>query len=103
MFPIRGVILVPNKVSARKRVRQNEARRVRNRATRSEMRSAVKKVVSLAQAKDAAPATIDSAVVNAQSKLAKAAKRNIIKKNKLARQTSRLMKAANKAKQAAKA
>ena len=94
---------MPNKVSARKRVRQNETRRARNRATRSEMRSAVKKVVSLAEAKDVAPAAIDAALVGAQSKLAKAAKRNIIKKNKLARQTSRLMKAANKAKQAAKA
>ncbi len=89
---------MPNKVSARKRVRQNEARRTRNRATRSDMRSAVKAAQTVIGEKkvDAAPAAISLA----QSKLGKAAKRNIIKKNKLARQTSRLMKAANKAKAA---
>ncbi|MBI1291579.1 30S ribosomal protein S20 [bacterium] len=89
---------MPNKVSARKRVRQNEARRVRNRATRSDMRSAVKSAqAAVAEKKvELLPAVLSEA----QSKLAKAAKRNIIKKNKLARQTSRLMKAANKAKQA---
>lgn len=89
---------MPNKASARKRVRQNETRRVRNRATRSDMRSAVKAAQAAISEKkiEAVPAAIDLA----QSKLAKAAKRNIIKKNKLSRQTSRLMKAANKAKAA---
>jgi small subunit ribosomal protein S20 len=89
---------VPNKVSARKRVRQNEARRVRNRATRSELRSAVKVAQTAIAEKQVA--VLPAVISEAQSKLAKGAKRNIIKKNKLARQTSRLMKAANKAKQA---
>lgn len=89
---------MPNKVSARKRVRQNEARRVRNRATRSELRSAVKVAQTAIAEKQVA--VLPAVISEAQSKLAKGAKRNIIKKNKLARQTSRLMKAANKAKQA---
>jgi small subunit ribosomal protein S20 len=89
---------VPNKVSARKRVRQNAKRRVHNRAIRSEMRSVVRKAaVAVAENQtDLAPA----AIVAAQSTLAKAAKRNLIKKNTMSRKTSRLMKAANRAKAA---
>ncbi|CAN5445468.1 30S ribosomal protein S20 [soil metagenome] len=91
---------MPNKASAIKRVRQNERARVRNRSVRSDMRSAVKKATT-AIAGNAE--NTDAALVEAQSKLAKGAKRNIIKKNTLARKTSRLMKAANKAKAAKKA
>jgi len=89
---------VPNKVSAKKRVRQNERRRVHNRAIRSDMRTAIKKATTAIETSAAdTPASLQAA----QSKLAKAAKRNIIKKNNLARKISRLMKAANKAKQPA--
>lgn len=92
---------MPNKVSARKRVRQNERRRVRNRQKRSTMRTAVKKVEKLAETLEVQ--TIDAAVRDAQSKLGKAAKTKLIKKNAMARQQSRLMKAAAKAKAAAAA
>lgn len=90
---------MPNKLSSRKRVRQNERRRLRNRGVRSSMRSAVKDVTTLIKHEDTE--NIDSALKTAQSRLGKAAKRNIIKKNKLARAQSRLMKAAQKAKAAA--
>ncbi len=90
-----------NKLSSKKRVRQNERRRLRNRATRSDMRSAVKKVRS--DIATGSLETLDTDLVHAQSRLAKAAKRNIIKKNTLARQQSRLMKAVAKAKAAATA
>lgn len=86
---------MPNKASARKRVRQNETRRIRNRSARSEMRSAVKKAVTVIAEKKTKE--VAASLSEAQSKLAKAAKRNLIKKNKLARTQSRLMKAANKA------
>ena len=89
---------MPNKASAKKRVRQNERRRVHNRAVRSDMRTSIKKAIT---AIEAVSAEAPVAIQEAQSKLAKAAKRNIIKKNTLARRTSRLMKASNKAKQAA--
>ncbi len=92
---------MPNKASARKRVRQNERRRTRNRSARSEMRSAVKKVVEAISEKKTGE--LKETVREAQSKLAKASKRNLIKKNKQARLQSRLMKAANKASKGAAA
>ncbi|MCC6548067.1 30S ribosomal protein S20 [Candidatus Sumerlaeota bacterium] len=87
---------MPNKESSRKRVRQNERRNVRNRAARSEMRSAVKEVGASISAKKSAD-DLKKVVSAAQSKLGKASKRKLIKKNKAARLQSRLMKAANKA------
>ncbi len=87
-----------NKLSSIKRARQNEARRIRNKAVRSDMRTSVKTVQK--QLSENSVEGIDSTLSKAQSKLAKAAKRNIIKKNKLARMQSRLMKAAAKAKKA---
>jgi len=89
---------VANKESAKKRVRQNEKRRAHNREIRSTMRTAVKTAQAAIEEKsvDSFPAVISEA----QSKLGKAAKRNIIKKNKASRTQSRLMKAANKAKAA---
>ncbi len=90
-----------NKLSSRKRVRQNERRRVRNRAIRSGMRTAIRNVRTLVQHQEIEP--LDEALRTAQSRLGKAAKRKVIKKNNLARKQSRLMKAANKARMAAQA
>lgn len=92
---------MPNKVSAEKRVRQNERRRARNRTVRSAVRTSVKKVAKAIVEKKVE--LLDALVTDAQSELARAAKRKIIKKNNLARSQSRLMKAANAAKAAAKA
>jgi len=89
---------VPNKESAIKRVRQNEKRRERNRAKRSDMRTAIKKVRVAAEGKELA--TIDQSLSAAQSKLAKAAKTNLVKKKNASRRTSRLAKLVAKAKKA---
>lgn len=87
---------MPNKESSRKRVRQNERRNTRNRAARSDMRSAVKNVATAISAKKSGE-DLQKAVRAAQSKLGKASKRKLIKKNKASRLQSRLMKAANRA------
>lgn len=89
---------MPNKKSAIKRVRQNEKRRVHNRTKRSDMRTHVKSARAAVEEKKFDG--LETLVATAQSKLAKAAKTNLIKKNTAARKTSRLMKAAHKAKTA---
>ena len=89
---------MPNKDSAKKRVRQNEKRRTHNRAKRSDMRTNIKKVYQAIDEQQTD--SIDSLVVVAQSKLAKAAKTNLIKKKNASRKISRIMKAVQKAKAA---
>lgn len=89
---------MPNKKSAAKRVRQNEKRRIRNRAKRSDMRSAVKDVNSAIAG--GSVENLEKLLSEAQSKLGKAAKTNLIKKEKASRVTSRLAKAIAKAKAA---
>ncbi len=90
---------MPNKKSAEKRVRQNETRRERNRSKRSAMRTAMKTVRAAAEEKSLDG--IDDKLKLAQSRLAKAAKTNLVKKRNAARRTSRLAKAVAKAKAAA--
>ncbi len=87
---------MPNKKSAEKRVRQNERRRERNRSKRAAMRTAMKTVRVAAEAGETEG--LDSKLQLAQSKLAKAAKTNLVKKRNAARRTSRLAKAVAKAK-----
>jgi small subunit ribosomal protein S20 len=89
---------VPNKKSAIKRVRQNERRRIHNRAKRSDMRTAVKKARLAAETGNLE--NIDQLVADAHRKLGKAAKTNLVKKETAARHISRLMKAVNKARAA---
>jgi small subunit ribosomal protein S20 len=76
---------------AAKRVRLNTAQRERNKAKRTAMRGAEKKV---RQAADAAQAT--AALTAAAKKIDVAAKHGVIHKNAAARRKSRLAKAANK-------
>ena len=79
---------MPNSASARKSQRQNESRRLRNRAQRSELRTYVKKVRKLADEGDVAAAK--DIFPTAQKKLDQAAAKNLIHKNKAARLKSRL-------------
>jgi small subunit ribosomal protein S20 len=75
-----------------KRNRQNEIRRVRNKAVRSELKTRVKVAVRVAEARD------DSALETlqlAQKRLDVAAAKGIIHKNQAARRKSRLMKRLN--------
>ncbi|MBF0210130.1 MAG: 30S ribosomal protein S20 [Desulfamplus sp.] len=87
-----------NHKSAIKRAKQNEKRRLRNRAARSAMRTEIKKVYS---AKDEGAQNTSDVLRSAQSIIAKAAKKGLIHKNTAARKTSRLAKYVNKEAQAA--
>jgi len=80
--------------SQKKRNRQNEKRRVRNKAVRSELKTRVKVADTAVAAGDAgAP----EAVKAAQKRIDKAASKGVIHKNAAARRASRLMKRAAKA------
>ncbi|MBF0378896.1 MAG: 30S ribosomal protein S20 [Desulfamplus sp.] len=82
-----------NHKSAIKRAKQNEVRRLRNRSTRSAMKTAIKKVYV---AKEEAAENTAEIFKTAQSVIAKAAKKGILHKNTAARKTSRLAKYLNK-------
>ena len=75
-----------------KRNRQNEKRRLRNKAVRSELKTRVKTAVSAAETGAEASA---EAVRMAVKRLDKAAQKGIIHKNQAARRKSRLMKRIN--------
>ncbi len=78
---------MPNIKSAKKRVLIANARNARNKAARSELRTAIKK----ARAESADAQTVKAASI----KLDKAAGKGLIHKNKAARLKSRLAKKAN--------
>jgi len=71
-----------------KRNRQNEVRRLRNKAVRSEMRTRSKTAISLAEA--GADET-DEAIRAAVKRIDKAASAGVIHKNQAANRKSRLM------------
>jgi small subunit ribosomal protein S20 len=83
------VIQIPNIASARKRLRQSEKRRGLNRARKAAIKRIVKQIRRTVEAGD------KEAAVALLSQLAKAtdkaAKRNVIHKNKAARVKSRWM------------
>ena len=80
--------------SQKKRNRQNERRRDRNKAVRTELKTRVK-VATTALASEADDA--QELVQAAQKRLGKAASAGIIHKNQAARRTSRMMRRANTA------
>ncbi|HLT95386.1 MAG TPA: 30S ribosomal protein S20 [Acidimicrobiia bacterium] len=69
-----------------KRNRQNEVRRLRNKSVRSEVKTAMKKVLAAAEAGE----PTDDLYRLAQKKIDKAVAKGIIKPNTAARQKSRL-------------
>ena len=75
-----------------KRNRQNEARRLRNKAVRSEVKTRVKSAVTAAQS---GTETADQALRTALKRIDKAATKKVIHKNAAARRKSRLMKRIN--------
>lgn len=89
---------MPNSASARKRLRQNETRRLRNRSSRSEVRTQIKKVRLAVEAGDMTKA--EEELKLASRKLDKAGASKLIHPNKAARHKSRLSKLVKKAKQA---
>lgn len=83
-----------NHKSALKRARQNVVRRERNRANKTRVKTAVKKVRTdaAAGAMDAIPADLQAA----QSIIDKAAKKGVIHRRTAARKIARLMRLANR-------
>jgi small subunit ribosomal protein S20 len=88
---------MPNTKSAKKRLRQNIVRRMRNRMAKSAMRSQLRKVREAAEAGDVEKAEQEYRLV--AKKLDRAGARNIIHPNKAARTKSRLQKLIKGAKQ----
>jgi small subunit ribosomal protein S20 len=74
--------------SAKKRVRQSAARRLRNRQAKSALRTTVKKLTAAISAGDAAAAT--AALRGVQKKLDQAASKGLMRKGTAARMKSRL-------------
>jgi small subunit ribosomal protein S20 len=89
-----------NHVSAEKRNRQRIKRTDRNRAAKSTLRTEVKKARTAIKA---TPAEAGSVVRSAESKLARAASKGIIPRNRAARVASRIAAAQHKAAKAASA
>jgi small subunit ribosomal protein S20 len=80
---------VANIKSQIKRNRQNEQRRLRNKAVRSEVKTRVKSAVTEAQA---GTENTEPALRMAMKRIDKAATKGVIHKNQAARRKSRLMK-----------
>lgn len=85
--------------SQKKRNRQNEKQRLRNKAVRSEVKTAVRRVNEAVEAGDADATT--EALRVAQQKLGVAARKGVIGKQTMARKQSRLALAANRSAEAA--
>ena len=83
---------------ARKRIRQNAARRLRNRSVKSSLRTAVKKFKATVQSGDAE--AVAAAYKSVQKRADKTARKGIIAKGTAARMKSRLLKSAARAKKA---
>jgi len=84
-----------NTKSAEKRMRQSAERRVRNRAARGEMRTAIKKVRGALAGGDAAGA--QTALQSAVQIIDRTAKKHVVHRNTAARTKSRLAKAVKRA------
>lgn len=82
---------MPNSASAKKRLRQNEAHRLRNRSARSAVRTQVKKVRAAIAEGDLA--TSEAEFQKAVKRLDQAASKNLLHDNAAARTKSRLSKA----------
>ncbi len=89
---------MPNSKSATKRLRQNATRRDRNRATKSALRTQLRKVREAVASGDVALAEAEYIVV--AKKLDRAGSHKILHPNTASRTKSRLQKAIKKAKQA---
>lgn len=84
-----------NTKSAEKRNRQAQKRRVRNAATRTTVKHAVKKARETLAGKDATATT--TALKDAARAIGKAVSKGVVHKRAASRRISRLAKAANKA------
>ena len=76
---------MPNTKQAKKRMKTDEVRRLANKAVKSRMRSAMKKVLVATDTQ-----TAEAALPEAMKRIDKAAKKHIIHENAAARYKSRL-------------
>ena len=90
---IKGVTKLANHKSALKRARQNEIRRIRNRATKTRVKNAVKEVQAAIETNSDRSA--QDLLKQAKSIIDKAAKKGVIHKNTAARKISRLSRMVN--------
>ena len=74
---------MPNTESAKKRLRQNHKRNLRNRIVKSEIKTMTKKVLESVEAKDAARA--QESLRLTQSKLDKTVRKGVMHKNTVSR------------------
>ncbi|HOE75467.1 MAG TPA: 30S ribosomal protein S20 [Rectinema sp.] len=81
-------------LSAEKRQRQNEKRRLANKSTKTSIKSAARKVVIASEKKDAAAAK--EALSEMIKRIDSAARKGIVKKNTAARKKSRMQRLVNK-------
>ncbi len=79
-----------NTKSAKKRVKQNQNRRMRNLARRSAIKTAAKRVLAAVEANNVAVAC--ELLVSAESQIARACGAGVLKKNTAARKISNLTK-----------
>jgi small subunit ribosomal protein S20 len=92
---------VPTSGQAKKRVRQNEKRRLRHKAKKTEIKTLHKKILKdIGDKKDAA--ALAAEMKSLQTKLDKAAKSHSLHPNTVARRKSRLQRKLNKLAQAPK-
>ncbi|MDQ2686302.1 MAG: 30S ribosomal protein S20 [Armatimonadota bacterium] len=94
---------MPNIKSVIKDVKRSQQRRLRNQATKSQIKTYVKKARAIIADTDAQPDSVSATVSKTVSVIDKAFKRGIIHKNAAARRKSRLMKRVAKAAQTASA
>lgn len=85
---------MPNIKSAKKRVKVIETKTLRNKAIKSDLKTAIKKANAAVEANE----NVDVAVVAAIKKVDKACAKGVMHKNKAARKKSQLAKLANAAK-----
>jgi len=85
--------LATKQSSAEKRQNQSEKRRIRNKQAKSSVRTAAKKVVLAAQAKD--KPTAEAALLDMIKQIDTAARKGIIKMNTAARKKSRMQRMIN--------
>lgn len=81
-------------LSAQKRMRQDEKRRIRNKGVKSAIRTAAKKVVLASEKQDAETAKL--ALADMIKRIDTAARKGIVKKNAAARKKSRMQKLVNR-------
>lgn len=75
-------------LSANKRIRQSEKKKLRNKAYKSKMRTAVKKFYSAAEAADAQ--TAEQAYMEAVKVISKIGQKGVIHRNQVAKRVSKL-------------